>query len=59
MRFSLRDLFEFGEVTINVGTDAKGLPYHHWKDTRTTDQVNQFEVDYIKQRNARIQKHFN
>ena len=58
LRFSLRDLFKFGEVTLNVGRDANGRSLHHWKDTRTREAILKFENEYVKARNARIKKHF-
>ena len=47
MSLSLRDLFYFGEVTIKVGLDTDGLPYHRWKDTRSPVDKMKFEVEFI------------
>ena len=56
MRFNLRDIYSFGEVTQNVGLDKNGLPVHRWTDMRSLDEVVTFEEDFNKERNARIRE---
>ncbi len=56
MRFTLRDIYAFGDVTHNVGLDKNGLPVHRWTDMRSLDKVVAFEDDFNKERNARIRE---
>lgn len=41
-----------------MGTNEERIPYHEWKDLRTLEEINAFEVEYIAERNARIKRHF-